>query len=269
MPEESCISSGFEIIDAHTHAYPKKIALKAARNIGRFYELEPNHDGSIEELRANGEKYGVDGYLVCSVATSADQVYSINDYLADECNKDKSLYGFGALHPMMKDIGDEVDRIIKLGLKGIKLHPDFQKFYIDSPQAYEIYDIVGSRLPILMHIGDDRYDYSDPRRLTRVLDNFKDIRIIAAHLGGYRAWDLAKEYLRGYNLKFDTSSSQGLLSPDRARELIYYLGVENCFFGTDYPLWNYDSEVEAFFGIGLTYNENKKILAENFKEFIS
>lgn len=268
--QQVCRHSGkYEIIDIHAHVYPEKISLKAARNIGRFYGVEPRHNGSVNELLSNGSKCCVGGYLVCSVATRPDQVCTINDFIASECKKHREFYGFGALHPDMDNMGDEVERIIALGLKGIKLHPDFQRFNIDSKKAYEIYDIVADRLPILMHVGDDRYDYSSPQRLARVLKDFRNLRIIAAHLGGYRVWDFARQYLKHHDLKFDTSSAQALLTPGQAREQIRCLGAENCFFGTDYPLWDYRKEVEAFFGLGLTERENRMILSENFKKFIS
>jgi predicted TIM-barrel fold metal-dependent hydrolase len=185
----------YEIFDAHTHVYPAKISAKAAMNIGRFYGLPPNHNGSVDELLINGNKCGVKGYLVCSVATSPEQVHSINDFIADECAKHPEFIGFGALHPMMDDIGGEIDRIIKLGLRGIKLHPDFQRFNIDAPEAYSIYEAAEDRLPILFHIGDDRYDYSHPRRLSKILGDFKNLKAIAAHLGGYKVWDEASKYL--------------------------------------------------------------------------
>ncbi|NLL39298.1 MAG: amidohydrolase family protein [Clostridiales bacterium] len=269
MPEVSCCGSKYEIIDTHAHVYPEKISLKAARNIGRFYGVAPHHNGSVKELISKGRKNQVDGYLICSVATSPDQVCAINDFIASECKKHSEFYGFGALHPDMENIGEEIERIIALGLKGVKLHPDFQRFNIDSKKAYEIYDIVAGRLPILMHMGDSRYDYSSPQRLARVLKDFRNLRIIAAHLGGYRVWDIARQYLKHHELKFDTSSAQALLSPEQAREQIRYLGAENCFFGTDYPLWDYGKEIEAFFRLGLTDEENSMILAENFKRFIS
>jgi hypothetical protein len=170
----------YEIFDAHTHVYPAKISAKAAMNIGRFYGLPPNHNGSVDELLINGNKCGVKGYLVCSVATSPEQVHSINDFIADECAKHPEFIGFGALHPMMDDIGGEIDRIIKLGLRGIKLHTDFQRFNIDAPEAYSIYEAAEDRLPILFHIGDDRSNIRMPRRLSKILGDFKNLKAIAA-----------------------------------------------------------------------------------------
>ena len=91
--------------------------------------------------------------------------------------------------------------------------------------------------------------------------------IFAAHLGGYQRWDEAEEYLAGLeNVRFDTCSSLEFLSCERARELIGKYGVENCFFGTDFPMWSHESELERFLSLGFTEEENRRMLAENFKE---
>jgi predicted TIM-barrel fold metal-dependent hydrolase len=267
MPPADFNHKEYALYDAHAHIYPEKISVKAASGIGKFYGLKPNHSGSVEELLANGAKRGVKGYLVCSVATTPEQVCSINDFIAEECKKHPEFIGFGSLHPSMDKIEEEILRILALGLRGIKLHPDFQRFNIDAPEAYRVYRFAENRLPILIHMGDDRYTFSRPHRLARVADDFQSLQVIAAHLGGYKAWDEAKDCLRRPNIWFDTSSAQALLSKEAAAEQIRVLGVDRCFFGTDYPLWNYQSEVDSFFALGLTQEENRLILSENFKSF--
>lgn len=121
-------------------------------------------------------------YLVCSTATTSHQVESINDFIAEECGKHPEFYGFGTLHPDYADLEGETNRIIRLGLHGIKLHPDFQRFDIDSPGAYKIYEQIAGRLPVLIHMGDDRYAYSKPERLARVMQDFPTLRVMASHL---------------------------------------------------------------------------------------
>ena len=55
------------------------------------------------------------------------------------------------------------EQLQKLHLCGVKLHPDFQNFPIDDPRAYPMYDMIqSSGLPILMHMGDARSDFSQP-----------------------------------------------------------------------------------------------------------
>ncbi len=257
----------FEIIDAHTHIYPPKIAVKAAESIGTFYGLPAAHEGSTETLLAEGARYGVSKYLVCSVATAPEQVSSINCFIAKECEEHGEFLGFGTLHPKMDGVEQEVDRIIKMGLRGIKLHPDFQLFDLDSPEAYRIYEIAEGRLPFLMHMGDPRYDRSSPERLKKALDDFPRLEVIAAHFGGYTRWESARSILRRDNVKVDTSSSLFALDKEYVKKLINHYGVENCFFGTDFPLWNYGGEVEAFFRLDLPYGTMEKLLGGNFREY--
>lgn len=268
MHDFSC--GDFEIIDAHCHIFPEKISEKAAANIGAFYDLPMNNSGSSKLLIKAGKTIGVTKYLVCSTATVKEQTYSINNFIRSECDEHPEFFGFGTLHPQMPDIQQEAQRISELGLHGVKLHPDFQQFNIDSPEAYKIYEVIEGNLPVLVHMGDPRYDYSRPFRLANVIRDFPKLEIIAAHLGGYQRWDEAIECLKGSEyVHFDTCSAAGIIPPDYSKKLIYHYGVENCFFGTDFPMWNHQKELNAFFNIGLKYDECKKILSENFKTFFN
>jgi len=257
----------FEIIDAHTHIFPAPLAEKASENIGKFYGYKPGHPGSAESLLNEGAKYGVRKYLVCSVATTPRQVRDINNFIVAECAEHPEFFGFGTLHPEMDGLEDEVERIISMGLRGVKLHPDFQRFNLDSPEAFKIYELVEGRLPLLVHMGDPRYDSSSPERLSRVLDNFPRLEVIAAHFGGFMCWERARELLKRQNVKVDTSSTLFMLDKDYARKLIDHFGVENCFFGTDFPLWNYGGEVERFFQLDLPCDYMNRILSLNFREY--
>lgn len=257
----------FEIIDAHTHIFPAPLAEKAAGSIGGFYGMKPGHPGAAEDLLREGSKYGVKRYLVCSVATSPGQVRDINNFIAKECAEHSEFFGFATLHPGMEGLEDEVERIIRMGLRGIKLHPDFQMFNLDSPEAFRLYDMVGGRLPFLLHMGDNRFDHSSPERLSIVLDNFPKLKVIAAHFGGFMAWESARGLLRRPHVKVDTSSSLFLLDKDYVKKLIDHYGVENCFFGTDFPLWNYGGEVERFLALDLPFDDMKRILSLNFREY--
>ncbi len=257
----------YEIFDAHSHIFPGKISEKATLAIGDFYRLPMYKEGTSENLIESGKKIGVAKYLVCSTATVPQQTESINSFIKDECDKHSEFLGFGTLHPDMDGIAEEVERIISLGLQGIKIHPDFQKFDIDAAKAYKIYEVIEGRLPILVHMGDDRYEYSRPHRLAKVLKDFPKLQVLAAHFGGYQCWKEAEECLKHPNVKFDTSSSLPIIEPEYAKKLINYYGAENMFFGSDFPMWSHEAELNRFLDIGLSYEDNKKILAGNIKEY--
>ncbi|MDR0819145.1 MAG: amidohydrolase family protein [Oscillospiraceae bacterium] len=271
------MSKKYQIINAHCHVYPPKIARKAAENIGKFYrypvpEYEGGEPGTFEALLDECRKVGIDACCVSGAATAPEQVVAVNDFLigVGQDITDVTLYRFGTAHPDFANIGDELARMRREGLLGIKLHPDCQMFNIDDSGAYAIYEAAQTlNLPILMHLGDETHDYSAPRRMIKVCGEFPRLRFIAAHMGGYRDWDNGL-LLKGIdNVWFDTCSTQSIITPERMRNQIRAFGAERCFFGTDFPLWNTDKELDAFLNIGLTESENEKILARNFKEFIS
>ena len=94
------MKNGFEIIDAHCHIYPAKIAAAASAHTGEFYSIPMAFDGTVESLLEEGDGAGIDRYLVQSVAVTAKQVRSINRYIAGEVEKSGGKFiGFGTLHP--------------------------------------------------------------------------------------------------------------------------------------------------------------------------
>lgn len=267
---EKEIYTDYEIIDAHAHIFPSAIAEKATVNIGRFYDLHMDSCGSSKKLIESGSKIGTSLYLVCSVATVPHQISHINEFIAGECRENNCFFGFGSTHPLSENIEGDIEQIKALGLNGVKLHPDFQTFDADSPEAFKIYEIIGDSLPLLIHCGDDRYDYSSPKRIANIARNFPELRLIASHLGGYQRWDEAHEYLRGFeNVRFDVCSSLAFMTPEKAAEHIHNFGAENCFFGTDFPMWSHDAELKRLMAVGLTDAELRGILAGNFKTFMN
>lgn len=252
------------IIDAHAHIFPDKIAARAADGISSFYNMRVRFDGTVDSLLKINERAGIDMALVQSVATVPEQVHNINSFISEQVKlRPDKFIGFGALHPDYPDIEGETERIISLGLKGIKLHSDFQRFNIDDPKAFPIYKAAEGRLPILFHCGDNRYDYSSPRRLYNVLERFPNLTIIGAHLAGWSKWDEGAEIFSGGRIYADLSSSLYAMTPEHAAELIRKLGVKRVFFGTDYPMWDAVEELERFYKLPFTKEEQEGILAGN------
>lgn len=253
-----------EIIDIHTHVYPKAIRGKALSAVGEYYEREKMYgNGSPSDLIYQGSKINVVKYILHPVATKADQVLTINQFITDLQQHNDCFFGFGTIHPETLNVGETVDSIIKAGLKGIKLHPEFQRFNIDDPHMFKIYETIEGRLPLLIHMGDENATSSSPIRLARILKMFPSLTVIAPHLGGYTMWDEVIELLVGENVYFDTSSAIRFMDKKQAVEIIRTHGTDKVMFGTDYPMWLHEKELELFYGLGLTEAENQKILYGN------
>lgn len=257
------------IIDAHAHIFPDKIALKASQNIGKFYDTRMKHDGSLDTLLKLGAESGIDKFVVQSVATSTSQVEVINHFIAEsvENHKDK-LIGFAALHPDCDNIPKLVDEAIAMNLKGIKLHPDFQTFDIDSTKACKIYEAIEGRLPLLIHMGDSRTQYSKPAKLVPILDKFPKLDVIAAHFGGWSEWENAALELALKRVYVDTSSSMFALKPHQVKELIEIFGVDNVLFGTDYPMWSPTPEIEHIKELDISNEDKEKIFHKNVEKLL-
>ncbi len=260
-----------EIINAHAHIYPEKIAAKATDTIGLFYDIKMEMPaGTSERLIEDGRRAGITRYIVHSVATTAHQVRSINEFIYKETELHPEFIGFITLHPDLseEEIETEIEWAISHNLRGIKLHPDFQKFNIDDEAVEKFYRAAENRLPILFHIGDDRYDYSKPERLIRMAKKYPRLTFIAAHFGGYRCWSDAPLYLGLDNVYFDTCSSLPFISTEEAKKLIDMHGADKFFFATDFPMWDAASELERFYKIPLSDKERELIFSENIKRVL-
>lgn len=255
----------YKIIDAHCHVYPDKIARKASDSTGVFYDMPSRLDGKISTLLSFGEAAGIGHFVIQSVATSPKQVSSINHFIAGAVATGGGKFtGLGTLHPDSEDIEADVNEILSLGLHGVKLHPDIQRFGIDENRVHAIYELCEGRLPILMHTGDSRFDYSNPNRMEPILSRYPKLTVIGAHFGGWSVWEEATARLAKYeNFLVDCSSSLYAMPPARARELIMAYGTDRVLFGTDYPMWYPEVEIARLMEVELTDAEREDIFYNN------
>lgn len=257
------------IIDFHAHIYPNKIAEKATKSIGDFYNAPMKYNGHPDELILSGSKIGVTNYVVHSTATKPMQVESINNFILEEVENHPEFIGFGTIHPDYNDFETELKRIKNANLYGVKLHPDFQKFQIDCAKMDNIYETLASlNLPVLVHAGDCRYDFSGPKRIRNVLEKHPNLTLIAAHFGGYTEWDHSIEFLVGQKVFFDTSSSLWKLPLEKANQIIKMHGIEKFLFGSDFPMWDHEEEFERFNKLDLSSNEKDLVLYKNAQNLL-
>lgn len=270
MPYTHVDGTTYRIADAHAHIYKEKIARKASAAVSNFYEnVEMSVSNAVsDELLRKGEHVGCERFVVCSVATTPQQIESINTFIADMCSRHPEFVGLGAAHPDCDKLECLLDQVEELGLAGIKLHPDFQKFHIDDKRMMPLYSLAAQRgVRILFHVGDERHDYSAPEGLARVLDAVPDLKCQAAHFGCCRIWRKRPLALEGADIVFDTSSTLAWATQEEALDLIDRLGWEKLMWGSDFPMWDHAEELERFFALGLSQQQNQAILYDNFARF--
>jgi len=257
------------IIDFHTHIYPQKVAKKATDIICKFYDIDGDGMcGTAEQLMERGDMVGISEFVILPVANKAEQVRSINHFIVEQAAENSRFYGFGTVHVEMENICDEIEYIKSNGLLGVKIHPDTQQFDIDDERLFPMYEMICGKLPILIHMGDKRYDYSHPARLRRVLDKFPNLQVIAAHFGGWSMQKVAYNYLKDTNCSFDISSMLRFMEPGEPEHYIKAYGAERILYGTDYPVWDPAIEVKRFLSLALTDAEMEKIAYKNALEIL-
>lgn len=259
-----------QVADVHVHIYPDKVAERASQSIGNFYHIPMEEkDGSVARLLAEIEDTDITRCVVHSVAVRPGTVASINDFIAGECVAHPEFVGFMTLHQDTEDVAAEIDRACSIGLKGIKLHPDTQEVNMDDDRLMRVYQIAEQKgLPLIVHTGDYRYDYSHPRRLKRILHEFPRLVVDAAHFGGWSIYDYALEFLEDENCFLDVSSSMRYLGPRRTRELVEIYGYDRILFGSDFPMWTPSHELEIFRSVGFSDAALERMCWHNTERFL-
>ena len=196
------------LIDFHTHCFPDKLAPRAIEKLSFVSGgLQPNTDGTVGGLRRSMAENGVDISVGLHIATNAHQQKNVNDFAASICAPD--IVSFGSVFPDSPDAMEELERIKELGLRGVKLHPDYQGFFVDDPKYKPLYRKISSLgLITVFHAGLD-YGFAPPYHATpehmvRALEWF-DSPVVAAHWGGIGCGEDVLRLLCGRDVYFDIS----------------------------------------------------------------
>ena len=250
-----------KFIDFHTHIYPDAIAAKAADSVREFYDGKGNPAvyGTTKMLLERGLMAGTTQFVVLPVAMRPDRTRHINDFILEQVSLHPEFLGFGTVHAGMENLMEEVDYIRTNGLRGIKMHPDSQVFDIDDPRLLPMYEALQGKLPVILHMGDLRYDYSHPKRLRRVLELFPKLQVIAAHFGAYQIHEQAYEQLKDKDCFFDVSSSLMFMDEGVAENYINQYGAERFVYGSDFPMWDPVEEMARFQKLKLTDEQFEQI----------
>lgn len=279
------------IIDIHTHTFPDKIAAATLDKLKHLSHTIPFTDGTAAGLAASMARAGVDRSVVMPVATSPRQVPHVNDASArmNELGAQTGVLSFGCMHPDFDGWKEELARVRDLGLKGIKLHPQYQDTDFDDPRYLRILDRCGELgLVVLTHAGLDigmpGKDNCAPEMVARVLEQVGPVKLVLAHMGGWRQWDRVEALLPGTGVYLDTSFSLGEITPlddghyrpgdlpllDEAAflRMVRRFGPDRILFGTDSPWDDQETALARLRALPLEPAELEAILGGNAKRLL-
>lgn len=255
------------LIDFHTHCFPDKIAKGAINKLtGVSGGLKNHTDGTLNSLKQVMQDTNVDKSVVLSIATNAHQMQSVNDFAA-QINKDPKIIAFGSVFPFAENVLEELERIKELGLMGVKLHPDYQGFFVDDEKLKPIYKKISSLgLITVFHAGLD-YGFAPPYKAMpdSMLKAFSwfDSPVVAAHMGGLNCSEKVLEKLCGTDIYFDTAFSYASAPKYYLEKIIEKHGCDKILFGTDCPWHTADMELRMLNSLGLSQDDFEKIAYKN------
>ena len=276
------------IVDFHTHTFPDRIAAMAMGKLQQASHSATFSDGTMSGLQASMHRAGIDWSVVLPVATNPVKVSSMNDLSAQLTGRDGLIY-FGCIHPMMEDAEQELTRMAALGLQGVKLHPVYQGVDIDDARFVRILAKAGELgLTVVMHAGDDIGFPGEvrcsPEMTRRALLQAGGVKLICAHMGGWRNWERVSDCLADTSAMIDTSFSlgsitpleQGYYAPEQLQmldeegfcQLVRTFGSQRVVFGTDCPWADQAESVQQFKTLPLTEKEKEDILGGNARRLL-
>ena len=229
------------IVDFHVHFFPDSIAVKTTKLLSEQANIKCYGDGTIHSLLRYMKEDNIDLAINLPIATKEEQVISINRKMIEYNKKNNKVISFGAMHPNFSKVGnikEELEFISKNGIKGIKLHPEYQEFYPDDPKILPIYEACRDfNLIISFHCGKDiafTTVHGTPKRFAEVA-KIKSLKLVFGHMGGYQMWDEVEHYIMGlHDIYIDTSFT---LEMDdwQLKEIILGHGAYKVLFASDFP----------------------------------
>lgn len=260
------------LIDFHTHCFPDAIAHKAVEKLSDASGgLVHYTDGTVQDLKRSMTENSVTASVVLNIATNAKQQDNVNRFAAS-INNETDIFSFGSVFPSSPDALEQLERIKDLGLKGVKLHPDYQGFFVDDPKLKPIYKKISSLgLITVFHAGFD-YGFAPPYgatpdRMIKALSWF-DAPVVAAHWGGINCAEGVIKYLCGTDIYFDTSFGYAMMPKYYAQKIIELHGCDKILFGTDTPWHTPSMELRLLASLHLDNTEIDKITHLNAQKLL-
>ena len=273
VPEVPCI-------DMHVHLHPEGLARAIERWFAeaQWVNAHPFDPDAVADTLAGR---GVRRFCFFSYAHRAGMAREVNRWLAATAARLPQAVALGTLHA-----GDgALDALAReafedLGLAGLKLHLSVQRFHVDDPRLFPVYERVEATGRLLMlHVGTLPYRdaYTGVAGFRRLMDRFPRLRVCVAHMGCFEHEAFLALTERFEHLYVDTTMA---LAPSAAP----YVGAEpggitdatleryqdRILFGSDFPLipYDYDEERRWAWDRGLGPEVRRKIFHDNAARFL-
>jgi len=213
----------FEIIDAHTHLFPPRVARAVWRWFDRYaWPIEYRLDApAAAALLLEG---GVARVVGLHYAHVPGMAAGLNAFAADLATAEPRIIACATVLPGEPSARALLDHALgPLGLRGVKIHCHVQCVAPDDPRLDDVYDAAAAhRVPVVIHAGDapasqhyrcDVRALCQPAAIERALARHPRATVIVPHLGAGRVDEVAALLGRHENLYLDTTMTLSRFLP--------------------------------------------------------
>lgn len=259
------------IIDFHTHTFPENIAEKTLAYLQSFSGTVPYTAGTNKSLLSSAKEAGVDVSVILPVVTKPSQFQTINACAAEL--QEGALISFGGIHPENENYRTKLRELRDMGIRGIKLHPDYQDTYFNDIRYKRILSYASELgLLVSVHAGVDpkcpENVHCTPEMIAEVLDEVAPENLILAHMGGFMRWDNVEELLIGRKVYLDTAVVFGYISDEQFVRMVRNHSADKILFATDSPWAGQKEFVSHLRALDLTEDEKEHIFHINAEKLL-
>jgi predicted TIM-barrel fold metal-dependent hydrolase len=234
----------------------------------------------LQALRAEMDRNGVGYALVLTSYKANAERPSLQEMLA-VCGDDPRIgivAGVSYLNYTASDLAD-LRVLLRTGrIKGLKLYPGYEPYYVHDPRMRVVYELAGEfQVPVMIHTGDTydpkgRIKYSHPIEVDEVAVDFRDVTFVICHLGNPWVTDAMEVIYKNPNVVGDISGfTLGQFEErferfmlQQVREVIAFAGdPSKLLYGTDWPISDMASYIRFVRNLELTPEENEMVFWRN------
>lgn len=269
-------------IDLHTHAFSEAIADKAMTALkSKLPEgFTTPFDGHLASLISELKRYDFQKAALCQIATRPSQFEPILKWSraikAGELGDDaqQMIEPIPSIHPADPERNKHLAEVASNGFKGIKLHPFYQEFVIDSPELIDTFKAIRDNgLFAVVHCGYDigypRIDIAAPKRIVNLLSKVPNLRLMVTHFGGWQDWEAVSELLIGQPIDIEISMAIGFCPLELLTSMLERHPIDHLYFGSDWPWSEYSKTLPILDAIPLSEERRNALMGDNAARWLS
>lgn len=263
------------IIDFHTHVFPDVMAQKTIDYLANKGDITPHSNGTVSGLIEKMNEAGVTLSVALPVLTRPESFDSILNFAVKVNNENEGkIISFAGIHPRCDDIFNKLKKVKDSGIKGVKLHPDYQETFIDDSGYIEILNSCKELdLIVVTHAGHD-VAYKDgmkcpPDRLKKVIEMVGHKKFVLAHLGGSMLIDEVIKELASLDVYMDTANDLKFVTKQQFNALVSKHGADKILFATDMPWSSMKGDIEIINNFVDDEDTRDKIFYKNALSLLS